>query len=421
MQDKTYVPFTEAMKQTHTILVPNMLPNHFKLIISVFRTYGYHMELLEDDGPEIAEAGLKYTHNDACYPAILVIGQFMHALKSGKYDPDKTAVIMFQTGGGCRASNYISLIRKALERGGMAQVPVISFSFAGLEKHPGFKLTLPLLHGLLYAVLYGDLMMALKHQVEPYENHPGDAAALADRWTARLAKELGAGGKIRHRDILNNYRQMIADFGAIPQTKRDAVKVGIVGEIFVKYSPLANNGLEKFLVSEGAEVVVPGLVDFLLYCVWNNVLDTRLYGRKWAAYPWVQLAFRFLCRRRKEISTLLKEDGRFAPWAPFTEVIHMAEGYISEGVKMGEGWLLTAEMLELAHSGCKNIVCAQPFGCLPNHICGKGMMKPIKERNPDVNIVAIDYDPGASRVNQENRLRLMLANAGEILGERPLL
>ena len=166
---------------------------------------------------------------------------------------------------------------------------------------------------------------------------------------------------------------------------------------------------------------MPGLVDFLLYCVWNNVLDTRLYGRKWASYPWVQLAFRFLCRRREEISALLKEDGRFAPWTPFTEVIHMAEGYISEGVKMGEGWLLTAEMLELAHSGCKNIVCAQPFGCLPNHICGKGMMKPIKERNPDVNIVAIDYDPGASRVNQENRLRLMLANAGEILGERPLL
>ena len=413
MQDKRYVPFTEAMKQTHTILVPNMLPNHFKLIISVFRTYGYHMELVEDDGPEIAEAGLKYTHNDACYPAILVVGQFMHALESGKYDPNKTAVIMFQTGGGCRASNYISLIRKALERGGMAQVPVISFSFAGLEKHPGFKLTLPILHGLLYAVLYGDLLMALKHQVEPYENHPGDAEKLAADWTERLARELGAGGKIRHREIMQNFQRIIHDFAAIPQTKRDAVKVGIVGEIFVKYSPLANNGLEKFLVSEGAEVVVPGLTDFLLYCVWNNVLDTRLYGKKRALYPWVRLAFSFLNRRREEISQLLRADGRFAAWTPFPGVIRMAEGYISEGVKMGEGWLLTAEMLELANFGCRNIVCAQPFGCLPNHICGKGMMKPIKERNPDVNIVAIDYDPGASRVNQENRLRLMLANARE--------
>jgi len=409
--NNTYPLFTREMRDTHTILVPNMLPNHFKLIISVFRTFGYRMELVEEEGPAIAETGLKYTHNDACYPAVLVVGQFMHALQSGRYDPDKTAVIMFQTGGGCRASNYVSLIRKALIRGGMPQVPVIGFGFAGLEHHPGFKLTPRLIYGLMYAVLCGDLLMSLQHQVEPYEQTHGAAAALAADWTQRLAQELGAGGHISHRRMLQRYREMVQDFAALPVTKRDAVKVGIVGEIFVKYSPLANNGLERFLVQEGAEAVVPGLTDFLMYCVWNSIMDTRLYGRKALVYPFAQAGYHFLNRRREELSRVLKESGRFAGWTPFPEVVRMPEGYISEGVKMGEGWLLTAEMLELAASGCRNIVCAQPFGCLPNHICGKGMMKPIKERNPDVNIVAIDYDPGASRVNQENRLRLMLANA----------
>lgn len=411
MHDNTYVPFTEEMKRDYTILMPNMLPVHFQLIAKVASTYGYRMELLETSGQSIVETGLKYTHNDACYPAVCVIGQFLDALLSGKYDVHKVALIMFQTGGGCRASNYISLIRKALERAGMGFVPVISFSFAGLEKHPGFKLTLPLLHGFAYAVLFGDLLMSLKSQVEPYERQKGDAAAMCARWTVCLGKELGNGAKIHYAHVKKLYGEVLQDFAAIPRTGKKAVQVGVVGEIFVKYSPLANNHLEEFLIREGAEVTMPGLMDFVLYMVYNNMVEYRVYGKKAVLQPMIHLAWRYLCGKKNDIIRMVKEQGVFRPWTPFEQVPKLAEEFISPAVKMGEGWLLTAEMMELAHAGCRNIVCAQPFGCLPNHICGKGMMKPIKEKYPDVNIVAIDYDAGASRVNQENRLKLMLANA----------
>ena len=410
MSEQTYIPFTEEMKKDYTILVPTMLPMHFELIISVMRTYGYHMELLRSSGPEIAETGLHYVHNDTCYPAILVIGQFLDALKSGKYDPDKVALILFQTGGGCRASNYVPLLRKALQRAGYGHVPVISFSIAGLEKHPGFRLTVPRLRSMMYAVLYGDLLMTLVNQCKPYEIHTGEAEALAADWTERLGRELG-GGRIRYRNILANYRRIIDDFAAIPRQERETVKVGVVGEIFVKYSPLGNNDLESFLVREGAEVVVPGLLDFCLYCVFNYIEDYKLYGRGRLSHGAYALAYRFLCRKKRDMIELIERDERFAAPTPFERTAELAHGYIGSGAKMGEGWLLTAEMLELAESGVKNIVCTQPFGCLPNHICGKGMMRPIKERNPDVNIVAIDYDAGATRVNQENRLKLMLSNA----------
>ena len=411
MHDNTYVPFTEEMKRDYTILMPNMLPMHFQLIAKVASTYGYRMELLETSGQSIVETGLKYTHNDACYPAVCVIGQFLDALLSGKYDVHKVALIMFQTGGGCRASNYISLIRKALDRAGMGFVPVISFSFAGLEKHPGFKLTLPLLHGFAYAVLFGDLLMSLKSQVEPYERQKGDAAAMCARWTVCLGKELGNGAKIHYAHVKKLYGEVLQDFAAIPRTGKKTVQVGVVGEIFVKYSPLANNHLEEFLIREGAEVTMPGLMDFVLYMVYNNMVEYRVYGKKAVLQPMIHLAWRYLCGKKNDIIRMVKEQGVFRPWTPFEQVPKLAEEFISPAVKMGEGWLLTAEMMELAHAGCRNIVCVQPFGCLPNHICGKGMMKPIKEKYPDVNIVAIDYDAGASRVNQENRLKLMLANA----------
>ncbi len=411
MQDKTFVPFTKEMKKDYTILVPNMLPMHFKLIISVFETYGYKMELLETSGGEIAETGLKYTHNDTCYPAILVIGQFMQALLSGKYDPHKTALIMFQTGGGCRASNYISLIRKALKKANMEYVPVISFSLAGIEKHPGFNLSLKTYHSMIYAVLYGDLMMSLLNQVRPYEVNSGEAERLADAWIKKLGRELGESRRISYKKVKKNYAAIVKDFAAIETKRAEKVKVGIVGEIFVKFSPLGNNDLERFLISEGAEVVVPGLLDFCLYCIYNTIAEHDIYKKKSAAYPIFKFAYRFLCGKKDAISAIIDKDGTFEGWTPFDKVTHIAEDIISTAVKMGEGWLLTSEMLELAESGCKNIVCTQPFGCLPNHICGKGMMKPIKELKPDVNIVAIDYDAGASRVNQENRLKLMLANA----------
>ena len=410
--EKNYVAFTEEMKKDYTILVPPMLPMHFKMIISVLRTYGYTLELLEDTGPHIADMGLKYVHNDTCYPAILMVGEFMNAILSGKYDPHKVAIIMFQTGGGCRASNYISLLRKALKKAGYGYVPVISFSLAGIEDHPGFKLTLPKLHGMLYAVVYGDLLLSLSNQCRPYEINKGQTKALADSWTKKLGRELGSGAKIRYKDIKENYKKIVADFAAIPLEKRRAVKVGIVGEIFVKYSPLGNNNLEDFLVSEGAETVVPGLMDFCLYCVYNNINDYRLYRRGSVFYMLLcKLAYKFVCDKKRDVCRIIEEDGNFEPLTDFTHTPSLTKGYIGTGTKMGEGWLLTAEMIELSKMGVKNIVCTQPFGCLPNHICGKGMMKLVKEKNPDVNIVAIDYDAGATQVNQVNRLKLMLANA----------
>ena len=411
-----YVPFTKEMKDAgYTILTPNMLPMHFKLIKALLETYGYHMEILDTDGPEIAEIGLKYVHNDTCYPALLVIGQLMQALQSGKYDPNKTAMIQFQTGGGCRASNYISLLRKALQKAGYGHVPVIAFGIAGLEKHPGFQLSLSCWHALIYAVLLGDLLMTLVNQCRSYETEKGSAQALADRWVQQLAKDMGKCGRISYQKIRANYRAILDDFAKLSVRKRDAVRVGIVGEIFVKYSPLGNNRLEQFLVDEGAEVVVPGLVDFCLYCVYNNVLDHELLGRgKKLNYRLYRFVYEFLCKKKNDMSAVIREHGVFDAPTPFEHTVELGKDYIHLGAKMGEGWLLTSEMLELAESGVKNIVCTQPFGCLPNHICGKGMMKPIKERNPDVNIVAIDYDPGATRVNQENRLKLMLANARQV-------
>ena len=410
--EKNYVAFTEEMKKDYTILGPPMLPMHFKMIISVLRTYGYTLELLKDTGPHIADMGLKYVHNDTCYPAILMIGEFMNAILSGKYDPHKVAIIMFQTGGGCRASNYISLLRKALKKAGYGYVPVISFSLAGIEDHPGFKLTLPKLHGMLYAVVYGDLLLSLSNQCRPYEINKGQTKALADSWTKKLGRELGSGAKIRYKDIKENYKKIVADFAAIPLEKRRVVKVGIVGEIFVKYSPLGNNNLEDFLVSEGAETVVPGLMDFCLYCVYNNINDYRLYRRGSVFYMLLcKLAYKFVCDKKRDVCRIIEEDGNFEPLTDFTHTPSLTKGYIGTGTKMGEGWLLTAEMIELSKMGVKNIVCTQPFGCLPNHICGKGMMKLVKEKNPDVNIVAIDYDAGATQVNQVNRLKLMLANA----------
>ena len=415
MQDKSFVPFTEDMKKDYTILVPDMLPVHFKLLISLFRSHGYNVELLETDGPQIAETGLKYTHNDTCYPAILVVGQMMDALLSGKYDVNKTALIMFQTGG-CRASNYISLIRKALKKANMEQVPVISLNFYGMENHPGFKLTPKLMHSMIYAVCYGDLIMSLVNQVRPYELNKGDAEALADRWTAQLGTEL-ANEKIRYRKVKDNYRAIIADFAKIPMNRTEKPKVGIVGEIFVKYSPLANNDLERFLISEGAEVVVPGLIDFCLYAIYNSIMDYKLYGKNKKTYLVWKFAYHIFNKKKNDISQLIREEGTFESWTDFDKIIDIASSVISLAVKMGEGWLLTSEMVELAESGCANIVCTQPFGCLPNHICGKGMMKPLKELLPDINIVAIDYDAGASRVNQENRLKLMLSNARRIMSQ----
>lgn len=415
--DKTYIPFTKEMKKDYTILAPNMLPMHFKLILQVLKNYGYKIDLLDNQGKEVIETGLKYVHNDTCYPAILVIGQFIHALKSGKYNPDKTALIYFQTGGGCRASNYISLLRKALEKAGYGNIPVISFSFSSIERHPGFKLTLPIVHKMFYALLYGDLLMSLVNQCKPYEIEKGRSEKLANEFCERIADSMNKEG-ISFKKLKREYVEILNAFDAIPKVKTEKVKVGIVGEIYVKFSPFGNNNLAQFLVDEGAEVIVPGLLDFFMYSLYNTVEDAKLYGRgKWLK-PFTSFAFKYLQKKQIEMINIIKTHGKFSAPNPIGETIAGVRDYIGLGTKMGEGWLLPAEMLELYHSGVQNIVCTQPFGCLPNHICGKGMMKPLKERNPGMNIVAIDYDAGATKVNQENRIKLMLSSAREKLEEQ---
>lgn len=404
------VIFTEEMRRSYTILIPCMLPMHFHILSNILNGYGYKTEMLEHSGREITNAGLKYVHNDACYPALLVIGQFITAIESGKYDPHKVALMITQTGGGCRASNYISLLRKALERAGYGYIPVISFSVGGLEKNPGFKLTLPLLQRLIYAVTYGDLLMCLLNQCRPYEVNPGESQALATKWTGDLADMMLA-GRVKYGQVKANYRKIVRSFAEIPRRAEEKPKVGIVGEIYVKFSPIGNNNLEDFLVSEGAESVMPGLMDFLLYCAYNGIVDKKLYGIGALKAPACEIACKYLIKKQKDVIVAVNEEGSFRAPASFEHTRTLPEGYMGMGVKMGEGWLLTAEILELIESGVDNIICAQPFGCLPNHIVGKGVMKKIRETKPGANIVAIDYDPGATRINQENRIKLMLANA----------
>lgn len=399
--------FTPEMKQTHTILIPDMLPIHFGLIMEIFRNNGYKMELLTTSTRSVVDEGLKHVHNDTCYPALLVIGQFIDALKSGKYDVNKVALLISQTGGGCRASNYIHLLRKALEEE-FPQIPVLSLNFSGLEKDSGFKITAGMFLQMLYAVLYGDLMMSLYNTCRAYELNKGDSKAVLEKWQTKIAELFRKGG---YRKTKKLYREILADFSQIERTKEKKVRVGIVGEIYVKYSPLANNHLEDFLISEGCEPVVPAFLDFCLYCAVNTVNDGKIYNFSTNTTRIFGIAYKLIYGMQKQMIRIVKEHGEFDPPHDFEDLRAYADKYMHQGVKMGEGWLIPAEMAALAHGGVENIICTQPFGCLPNHIVAKGMSRVIKEAFPQANIVAVDYDPGATRVNQENRIKLMLANA----------
>ena len=417
MEEK-YVEFTKEMRdEGYTILCPTILPLHFEILINIFRNHGYNIKQLRNQNANVIAEGLRNTHNDTCYPALLVIGQFMDAIENEGYDPHKIALLMTQTGGGCRASNYISLIRKALKKQGYGYIPVISFNVLGLEKHSGFELNLKIILEALYAVLYGDLLMNLSNQCRPYEVNKGETDALAQKWTEYLSDQINREG-VSYKTVKKNYELIIKDFRKIERIKEEKVKVGVVGEIYVKYSPLANNSLEKVLQDEGAEVVVPGLVDFILYTCHAMHTDNDLYGDRGIKYPLVKLVYYWILKKQKDMLNAVKKDGEFRVLSSFDHTQTLIKDYISVGGKMGEGWLLTAEMLELNENGIHNIVCTQPFGCLPNHIFGKGMMKILKQRNPEINIVAIDYDASASEVNQLNRIKLMLANGKEALKKR---
>ena len=407
------VEFTREMRDTYTVLVPDMLPVHFALLKNVFRLHGYRMEVLKNEGADVVIAGLKYVHNDTCYPALLCIGQFIDALESGRYDVHKTALLLTQTGGGCRASNYIHLLRKALEKAGLGFVPVISLNPSGLEKNSGFQFTPSLLIEALYSIFYGDVLMLLKNQAEPYEVQPGATKAVLDRWVEILTEQFGRHAWLPVVRFRRNLRGIARDFEALERTKEEKIKVGIVGEIYVKYSSMGNNHLEQFLLGQGCEVDVPGLMGFLSYCVEVRIDDINLYGGSRFARWVLRRAMDVVTHFERVIAKAIRKNSGYRPAEPFRVAKSHLNGLIGLGCKMGEGWLLPAEMIELIESGVTNIVCVQPFGCLPNHIVGKGPIHALRERYPLANIVPIDYDPSATRVNQENRLKLMLAVARE--------
>ena len=404
------VSFTKEMRKDYTILCPQMSPVHFSLLEAAFNANGYHLEVLPNDNKHAVDVGLKYVNNDACYPSLIVVGQIMDALLSGKYDLNKTAVIMSQTGGGCRASNYIAFIRRALKKAGMEQVPVISLNLSGLESNPGFKLTLPLVKAVVYAAVFGDIFMKCIYRMRPYELEKGIVNRKHKIWEKRVIAFL-TGSSLSHSQFKKMCREMVHDFDTIPISDEKKPRVGIVGEILVKFLPAANNHLAELLEAEGAEPVVPDLIDFMSYCFYNQNFKVDNLGFKKSKAFFGNIGIKAIDWVRKTANEALAESRHFHPTADIRDLAKMARPIVSEGNQTGEGWFLTGEMMELIHDDVPNIVCIQPFGCLPNHIVGKGVIKEIRRQYPKANIAAIDYDPGASEVNQLNRIKLMLSTA----------
>lgn len=405
--------FTKKMKKEYKILLPMMLPIHFNIINKLLLLEGYNTELLDSVGNDIVQEGLKGVHNDTCYPALLVIGQLINAVKSGKYDMNKVALLITQTGGGCRASNYIHLLRKALKHNNLGHIPVISLNLSGLEKNPGFKLSLPLIIKMVYGVAYGDMLMWLSNQTRPYEVNRGESDELVMKWQHLLTEEFINPINLRMKKVVENLSLIVRQFAEIKLNDEKKKKVGIVGEIYIKYSPLGNNNLENFLLNERCEVIVPGLMDFLIFKADNRLVDIEIFGGRKIKYKIIKWLEDFFIKMQDQMIKAIKENSSFRSVAQFKALKELVKDYVGHGNRMGEGWLLTAEMLELIKMGINNIVCTQPFSCLPNHIVGKGMIRKIKDNNSEANIVAIDYDPGATKINQENRIKLMLANAKE--------
>ncbi|MDO5422523.1 MAG: acyl-CoA dehydratase activase-related protein [Eubacteriales bacterium] len=421
--ERTIVPaninrvlFTEEMRKTYTILCPQMSPIHFGLLEAAFCASGYRLEVLGNDNKKAVDVGLKYVNNDACYPSLIVVGQIMDALLSGKYDLSKTAVLISQTGGGCRASNYIGFIRRALEKAGMEHIPVISINMSGLEKNPGFKITPQMVLRGMYAVVFGDVFMRCLYRMRPYEKVKGSANAMYKKWED-VCKSFVASRNPSLPQFRKLCRQIVEDFDNLPITDERKPRVGVVGEILVKFLPAANNHLVDLLEAEGAEAVVPDLMDFLLYCFYNTNFKAEELGMKKSTATLGNLGIKALEAFRSAAAKELARSKHFDPPAHIEDLAKYAEPIVSIGNQCGEGWFLTGEMMELIHSGTNNIVCTQPFGCLPNHVVGKGVIKELRHRYPLSNIVAIDYDPGASEVNQLNRIKLMLSTAQKNLAK----
>lgn len=413
VEDRVF--FTEEMKGRHTILVPQMAPTQLKLLEPVFEESGYNIRVLEEVTKLSVDEGLKYVNNDACYPSVMVIGQFIEALKSGEYDVNNTSLMITQTGGACRASNYVGFLRKALKDSGFTQVPVISLSAQGIESNPGFNYTYKMIRNSMVAILYGDLLDKLTLGTRPYEKIKGSTNILYNKWMKILLEAVKTYNK---KEYAENVNSMVKSFDGLEVENVKKPRVGIVGEILVKYHPTANNQLIEILEKEGAEAVVNDLADFLLYCLYNGKVKAEQLGKSKLGILAGDIGIKFIEHYRKPVRKALEKSKRFEPPMHIEDLAKLGEKLLSLGNQYGEGWLLTAEMIELIEHGAENIVCVQPFGCLPNHITGKGMVKPIRQMYQHANIVPLDYDPGASSVNQLNRLKLMLSTAHENVVKR---
>jgi predicted nucleotide-binding protein (sugar kinase/HSP70/actin superfamily) len=402
------VVFTKEMREKHTLICPQMAPIHFDVMEAAFQSEGFNLVVMPAIDKACIDTGLKYVNNDACYPALIVVGQVLNALFSGEYDLDNVSVMMSQTGGGCRASNYIAFIRKAFDKAGFSHIPVVSLSAQGLEKNPGFKFTAKLIDKAMQALVYGDLLSRVLYRTRPYEAINGSVNALYEHWNGRCQAAVKRG---KFSEFKKNIAEIIFDFDSIPLRDIALPKVGVVGEILVKYHPTANNDIVTLLENEGAEAVVPDLTDFVLYNGYNaNVLHRYLGGKKKSSIIG-GLTVRFVERYRRHMKKHLERSERFTAPISIDKMAELAKPIVSVCNITGEGWFLTAEMIELIHTGVDNIVCTQPFACLPNHVTGKGIIKALHNKYPNSNIVAVDYDPGASEVNQLNRIKLMLSAA----------
>lgn len=408
--DKSYtkVPFTKAMKNSHTILAPQLSPIHFQFVEKAFNSCGYNVEVLPTMSRTMVEEGLKYVNNDTCYPAVIIVGQLIEALKSGKYDVNNVSMLMFQTCGGCRASNYVALLRKALVEAGYGNVPVISINFNGIEKNPGFKMSLSLIHRAIMGIVYGDLLMRLVHRVRPYEKVTGATDRLYEKWAESCKNSLD---KLSVGNFKKTIEAMINDFDNLEVLDIKKPRIGVVGEIFSEYHPISNNYLVRFLEDQGVEVVLPDFLDFFLYCAFDNDFSYEKLAASFRDKITSKAAAEILEAYRSHLKSRLTYSGRFEAPTPIDQLAEKAEKVVSVGNQTGEGWLLTSKMMSLVEHGVKDILCIQPFACLPNHITGRGVIKELKRRNPEVNILALDYDAGISEVNQINRIKLMLSSA----------
>ncbi len=400
------VLFTKEMTHISTILVPEMAPFHFPLIEAAARIQGYKLVVVKPQEKEAVDTGLSYVNNDACYPAIITIGSLITALRSGKYDLDQTAVMISQTGGGCRASNYLAFLRKAVADAGFGQVPIISFNKAGLDKQPGFSLSFPFIHRLAMAAIYGDALMQCVYRTRPYEAFPGSAETLCRKWMKKCILSLKSGNFWK---FSRNIRHIIEDFDTLQITQKLKPKIGIVGEIYVKFHPLANNGIVSAIEGNGGEAVASGIMDFLLYSLLDSKFQHTYLGGSFPRALIDAAVSRVLLWYRHPYEEAVRKSHRFSPLTPIKELAGKASRYLSLGNRAGEGWFLTADMLDMIEKKCSGIVCLQPFGCLPNHVTGKGMIHKLRQTYPEINILALDCDAGASRVNQLNRLKLMMS------------